>query len=337
MRYMKSFKRWTKEKLAQIAGNETVTLVVIPESTQQVHKVVIPASALKVGLLIASLVLVFFVYVGIDYANLMWNLSENQTLKTENLKLRTDMLEIRNKVEMMESTIERVRDYAKKLQVLTGQPQKGSRSMPWDDSEVLSEKEGEKQEGARKDQHSSAHAEGEPLSLQDLGIKIDQLKEYSLQTEANISKVHISLQEKQFLIRATPSLIPIRGRVSSVFGYRRNPVNNSFKLHAGVDLVARPGTPVVAPADGQVVFSGERAGYGKVVVLNHGFGIQTVFAHNSKLFAPLRAIVKRGDVIAQVGSTGHSTGPHLHYEVRKNGVPVDPRPFFSPLNKVSKG
>ncbi|NDC25697.1 MAG: hypothetical protein EBZ49_16420, partial [Proteobacteria bacterium] len=249
---MKSFKRWTKEKLAQIAGNETVTLVVIPESTQQVHKVVIPASALKVGLLIASLVLVFFVYVGIDYANLMWNLSENQTLKTENLKLRTDMLEIRNKVEMMESTIERVRDYAKKLQVLTGQPQKGSRSMPWDGSEVLSEKEGEKQEGARKDQHSSAltepnlentaHAEGEPLSLQDLGIKIDQLKEYSLQTEANISKVHISLQEKQFLIRATPSLIPIRGRVSSVFGYRRNPVNNSFKLHAGVDLVARPGT-----------------------------------------------------------------------------------------------
>jgi len=327
-----------KKGLKRVFGDSTITLVLIPETTKQVHKWVVPLAALKAALLVVSGSILFFVFVGLDYASLIGSLSENKTLKSENLKLRTDMLEIRSKIETMESTVERVRDYAKKLQLLTGQPQKGSAPLPWDDKEVpTDEKHSRSEIGKTAEAQTVAFDEAEPLSFDGLGIRIEELKNKSLKAEANISKVHISLQEKQFLVKATPSLIPIRGRISSPFGYRRNPVNSSFRLHAGIDIVAKPGTPVVAPADGRVIFSGDRAGYGKVVVLDHSFGIQTVFAHNSKLFAPLGALIKRGEVIAQVGSTGHSTGPHLHYEVRKNGAPVDPTPYFSPLKKVSKG
>lgn len=327
-----------KRGLTKVLGDSSITLVLIPETTKQVHKLVVPLAALKMALLVVSASVLFFIFVGLDYASLIGNLSENKTLKSENLKLRTDMLEIRSKIEAMESTVERVRDYAKKLQLLTGQPQKGAAPLPWDNKDFpADEKQSRNETGNREKVKTVAFDESEPLSFDGLGLRIEELKSKSLKAETNISKVHISLQEKQFLVRATPSLIPIRGRISSPFGYRRNPVNSSFRLHAGIDIVAKPGTPVVAPADGRVIFSGDRAGYGKVVVLDHSFGIQTVFAHNSKLFAPLGALIKRGEVIAQVGSTGHSTGPHLHYEVRKNGAPVDPAPYFSPIKKVSKG
>ena len=124
-------------------------------------------------------------------------------------------------------------------------------------------------------------------------------------------------------------MMPIPGWISSEFGYRNNPYDGSYKLHAGIDIAADPGTPVRAPAEGTVIFSGYREGYGKAVVIDHGYGIHSLFAHNSVLFVGQGSKIKRGETLAQVGSTGHSTGPHLHYEIRKNGVPVNPVHFLS--------
>lgn len=151
-----------------------------------------------------------------------------------------------------------------------------------------------------------------------------------VKSEAKIVFVHQMVVRGQQLLRATPAVFPVRGRISSSFGPRRHPKSQDYKIHAGIDIVARFGAPVVATADGRVVFSGNRAGYGKVVVLDHGFGYQTVYAHNSRIAAPMGARVARGQLIAYVGATGHTTGPHLHYEVRKNGYPVDPAPFLRP-------
>jgi murein DD-endopeptidase MepM/ murein hydrolase activator NlpD len=136
------------------------------------------------------------------------------------------------------------------------------------------------------------------------------------------------IDQGQMMMRAVPASLPVRGRISSLFGPRRHPRSQDFRLHAGIDIVARFGSPVVATADGRVVFSGERQGYGKVVVLDHGFGYQTVYAHNSRLSVPIGTRVARGQVIAHVGKSGHTTGTHLHYEVRKNGAPIDPRPYL---------
>lgn len=126
----------------------------------------------------------------------------------------------------------------------------------------------------------------------------------------------------------TPSAWPATGHVSSEFGTRRHPISHTVQLHRGIDIAAPTGTPVTATATGIVAFAGERGGYGLTVVIDHGYDTQTLYAHNSKLYVKAGDVVQRGDRIAAVGSTGVSTGPHVHYEVHVHGEPVNPREFL---------
>lgn len=126
----------------------------------------------------------------------------------------------------------------------------------------------------------------------------------------------------------TPSAWPVSGVVSSEFGVRRHPISGNRQQHGGIDIAAPRGTPVTAPAKGVVAFAGERGGYGLTVIIDHGYGLRTLYAHNSRLHVREGDVVTRGDVIASVGSTGVSTGPHLHYEVIVNGKAVNPRSYL---------
>ncbi|HZK32978.1 MAG TPA: peptidoglycan DD-metalloendopeptidase family protein [Tissierellaceae bacterium] len=121
--------------------------------------------------------------------------------------------------------------------------------------------------------------------------------------------------------------VPGHTRISSPYGYRIHPILNKKKFHTGIDIPAPTGTNIVAGSDGEVIHSGNLGGYGKVVIIDHGGGIVTLYAHNSRLVAGMGTQVKRGDIIARAGSTGLSTGPHLHFEVRKDGKYQDPLPW----------
>ncbi|MCL2198487.1 MAG: peptidoglycan DD-metalloendopeptidase family protein [Defluviitaleaceae bacterium] len=126
-----------------------------------------------------------------------------------------------------------------------------------------------------------------------------------------------------------PTLWPIRGQISSGFGWRRNPFGGrGGEQHNGVDIPARTGTPIRATGGGTVIFSGWRNGYGNTVVICHGIGLTTKYAHNTRNVVSEGENVTRGQVIAYVGSTGRSTGPHIHYEVRRNGTAINPVPFL---------
>lgn len=118
---------------------------------------------------------------------------------------------------------------------------------------------------------------------------------------------------------------PVRGRVSSGFGTRMHPILRERRLHAGIDIAAPTGTAIRAAAPGVVISSGYRNGYGNTVVIDHGGSLSTLYAHCSRLYVRAGQKVRQGETIAAVGSTGLSTGPHLHFEVRVNGRPVDPR------------
>jgi murein DD-endopeptidase MepM/ murein hydrolase activator NlpD len=118
--------------------------------------------------------------------------------------------------------------------------------------------------------------------------------------------------------------LPVNGRVTSGFGSRFHPILGYERFHAGVDLKAASGTPIVAAADGRVVGAGWRGGYGQLVSIAHAGGIETMYGHMSRIAARAGETVRQGQVIGYVGSTGLSTGPHLHFEVLKNGRPVNP-------------
>lgn len=122
----------------------------------------------------------------------------------------------------------------------------------------------------------------------------------------------------------TPSIWPAKGAVTSGFGWRNSPFGGGTELHQGIDLAVDTGTPVVATADGEVVQSGFAGDFGNLVQVDHGNGFATFYGHNARLAVSVGQTVLKGQVIAYAGSTGRSTGPHLHYEVRKDGAAVDP-------------
>lgn len=146
--------------------------------------------------------------------------------------------------------------------------------------------------------------------------------------DLSFDRLGMAWDQRLKVLASTPSLQPVGGYFSDGYGWRRDPIDGSREFHKGVDIVAPMGTPVHAAADGLVVSAGRRSGYGFMVQISHGYGMSTRYAHLSKLLVKAGQRVKRGDVIGDVGSTGRSTGPHLHYEVFRAGVQVDPRKYL---------
>lgn len=134
-----------------------------------------------------------------------------------------------------------------------------------------------------------------------------------------------------------PSMQPIDNvKLTSSFGVRSDPFHGGAAMHAGVDLPGPTGTPIYATADGVVGRSGRAGGYGNLVTVNHGKGIETRYGHLSKILVAANTRVRRGQLIGLMGSTGRSTGSHLHYEVRVDGTPVNPMPFMQNANVLDQ-
>jgi murein DD-endopeptidase MepM/ murein hydrolase activator NlpD len=134
-------------------------------------------------------------------------------------------------------------------------------------------------------------------------------------------------------VRRTPNangwVLPVEGTLTSGFGHRANPTGAGSDNHTGLDIAAAGGTPIQAAKDGVVKFAGDRGdGYGNLVIVDHGDGTETYYAHASALHVQPGQEVKAGEVIASVGTTGNSTGNHLHFEIRQDGQPIDPRPYL---------
>lgn len=136
------------------------------------------------------------------------------------------------------------------------------------------------------------------------------------------------LESLRAIERALPGVWPAAGTLTSGFGWRRSPFTRRWKFHAGLDVANDRGTPIIAPADGRVVKAEYNSGYGRMVELDHGFGIHTIYAHCQALNVREGEYVQRGDLLGTIGSTGQSTGPHLHFEVRLEGHAVDPLDYL---------
>jgi len=157
---------------------------------------------------------------------------------------------------------------------------------------------------------------------------IERLKIEAASLEESLPRLEKVLQTKKMLLDQTPSVWPVMGWVTSGFGFRSDPFTGLTQMHEGLDISNQMGTPVIAPANGIVSDIANDGVYGRVLVLSHGFGMTTRYAHLNKVLVRIGQNVKRRDKIAEVGMSGKTTGPHLHYEVRVNGIPANPTGYI---------
>ncbi len=284
----------------------------------------------------------------IDYFGLLLKATENKTLKNENAMLKRQFQVAEEKLSGLEANLERIQNFTKKLNLITNVEDEervlklalspNSRN----GSDIIDTTAG----GSVSRMPSSEFMIRDPQPIDrgtvdeksgevgvaretgrdyaSLSIRIDKALRDSQLREQGVLQLWDSLSERQTLLSSTPSIKPTRGWYTSRFGYRTDPYTNRLEMHAGLDMAAPSGTPVHAPADGVVSYVGYDGGYGKLVSIDHGYGVVTRFGHNSRVFVEQGQKVHRWDVISAVGSTGKSTGAHCHYEVRIHGIAVDP-------------
>ncbi|WNG22346.1 M23 family metallopeptidase [Cystobacter fuscus] len=256
----------------------------------------------------------------LHYFQVARDAAENRILREENLTLRTQLKSVRERIEHIGSTLDRVERFDQKLRAITllSDPQRNLAMGPV-----------EREPGVGAPVAETQFTELTGLeSPKSLPGKLDRLSAEATRQEQSLQELQAYFQDQKSLLASTPSVWPTRGWVTSDFGQRLDPYTAERVGHAGMDIAAPHGKPVDAPSDGTVVFAGLEGGYGNVIVIDHGYGIKTRFGHLSKVLVKAGDRVKRGMQIANVGNTGRSTGPHLHYEVRVNGIPQNPRKFI---------
>jgi murein DD-endopeptidase MepM/ murein hydrolase activator NlpD len=172
-------------------------------------------------------------------------------------------------------------------------------------------------------------ADGQPAQIPNLTAMVDELQTQLSSREQQLGVLENLILNRELNKQVYPEGRPVQdGWISSYFGQRSDPFTGYMSVHKGVDFAGPEGSKVSSVAAGLVTFAGERTGYGEMVEINHGNGLATRYCHNEKLLVKQGDMVRKGQDVALMGSTGHSTGPHLHFEVLKNGAQVDPLRFI---------
>jgi murein DD-endopeptidase MepM/ murein hydrolase activator NlpD len=333
-----------------VSNSKKITFFVVSNQTGKTRKVVVSAAWLKAASFIAAVVIIIFAAGLVDYFGLLLQVMENKRLKVENAQLVKQFQVVEGKVSALENSLERVKTFTTKLKLITNVESDdritkltmGAKPAPGqqvEEYEPMDQRDSD-ENFARQDQVFNAK---KPLNEQagevavdktdkdyaSLVVRIDKAVKDTQLKEQSVIDLWESLTERQSLLNATPNIKPVHGGwITSHFGYRVSPFSGKTSLHAGLDIAVAAGSPVFAPADGVVVFASYDESYGKLVSIDYGYGVTTRFGHLSQIYVQAGQRVNKWDVVAAVGNTGRSTGPHLHYEIRINGTPVDPANYI---------
>lgn len=266
-----------------------------------------------VGVLLAVNFAVFIYLYVVDRGNILSYLS----FKSENARLKQEKKE---HVKNLQTDIEDLRDkqtqtfaWMAEIETITG-------FREFDPKQFLSAKGGPENRNGIDTEGSTA--------LEDLHKQLSSIEEEHKDIRARLQKIQLFVRANEERMRQTPIGWPVNGWVSSGFGWRLDPWTRRNEFHDGVDVSAWYGTAIRAAADGTVRVAERYGGYGQVVVLTHQYGYETYYGHMSRIAVKPKVVIKRGDVIGYVGSSGRSTGAHVHYEIRVNNRPVDPWPYL---------
>lgn len=317
------------------------TVLVVPDSGEgEVRQVVLSKRSLRkwgvfasatVGLLVCATILLIFN---------MGRLSAHSRIQNENLTLRKALGTMERQMHDAEALLGRFRVYDAQLRdVLTEQILPGFGPLDEEEMDALGLTEelgGPEWLGAEGDPMEEISADGiraedlRPVSLwaSEVQGRLALILRLMEDTEPRVARVAEELEDLSALRSAFPQVWPVQGKLTSGYGYRRSPISRKRKIHRGIDVAAARGTPVYAVAPGKVETARYSSGYGRILVLDHGYGVKTRYAHNSSLLVRQGERVEAGMLIATVGSTGQSTGPHLHFELLIDDQAVDPLDYL---------
>jgi murein DD-endopeptidase MepM/ murein hydrolase activator NlpD len=329
--------------------DKSYTILVVPDRDAKVKKIRVEHRVLVRAALCLGLVLAAFAGAMAHYFNVVGKVAENQLLRAENLELQNRWREAEQKFAHINDELDRVKrlnsnlrhitqlnDPDRKLSIAGPEPSRGS--APEFVGGGIATEPAQAGMGAVGLTNGPAAggegrmiADGDSRPGPDQGDLLKQLDELGRKVKAQEQEARVLksyFEDQQALLASAPSIWPVRGWVTSDYSVRLDPYTGERVMHEGLDIATAMGTPVRAPADGTVVFNGLEGGYGHVLVLDHGYGIKTRYGHLSRIDVKVGQKVRRGDLIAAVGNSGRSTGPHVHYEVRVNGVADNPRKFI---------
>jgi murein DD-endopeptidase MepM/ murein hydrolase activator NlpD len=303
-------------------AKKTITLIVVPDHDAPVRRFQLDKALLRHGALGLGIAAAVAVAALVHYFALVREASENRVLRDENLTLRTQLKSIRERMEHIGATLERVERFDQKLRAVTllSDPQRNLALGP------TAGEPGVTPAPSTETEFTQAVVSSE--TPKNLASKLNKLSEAATRQEKSLQELQSYFLDQKSRLASTPSVWPARGWVTSDFGQRLDPYTAERVMHEGLDIAAPHGKEVMSPSDGTVIFAGLEGGYGNVLVIDHGYGVKTRYGHLAKLEVKTGDRVKRGQMVGAVGNTGRSTGPHLHYEVRVNGIPENPRKFI---------
>ena len=293
--------------------------MIIPRRKSAVTKLSLSSTLIRGLLIVFILAVLLTLYMVYDYASIKRDKAELARLRIETVEQSQQLQELALKIDEFADRIEEFNQFDKKLRIVANYQIArdkrmllgigGSGNAQIKIKDLLDQDQVKLVSGMRK--------------------SISQLNEDANLMEKSFSELLKFLREQKSLLAATPSIWPVKGWVTSGFGPRKSPFGSGGEFHGGFDIATRIGKEVICPADGYVLEVGYQAADGNRVKIDHGHGIMTSYSHLSKFAAKLGSRVKRGDVLGYVGTTGRSTGPHLHYAVYLNKIPVNPRRYLN--------
>jgi murein DD-endopeptidase MepM/ murein hydrolase activator NlpD len=304
-------------------ANRRWTVLFVPHGSDGTKALSLSGTVLKLVAGVATVLAASMLAAAIGVVSHSVDVTRSRHLEKENLALAGEMARLNQRMGALSDTLAVISRRDEEVRLVAGlEPLSpgvrragiGGPSGPWPERDSLL-------------------GEGGDLGRQALGVQtnLDALIRRANLLATSFREASDSFAAHVQEVAATPSIMPTQGFLTSKFSFiRYHPILHENRPHEGIDITAAYGSQIVAPAAGRVVKVGWESGYGLMVVLDHGYGLETRYAHCSRTAARVGQAVKRGDLLGWVGSTGLSTGPHLHYEVLVNGRPVDPLRFILP-------
>lgn len=296
------------------------TVLVVPHGSGASRAVEVSQSVVKTLLGIGAVLVIGFGLLSVATLSRGVMVSTTARLADENQRLSDELDLMERRLVVLSDTVEVLTRRDEELRLLAGLP-------PTDPSVLEAGIGGPSGLGAGRDSLAEAGETGRRAI--EARRDLDALIRRANLLASSIAEAVDSMQSHAARLDATPSIMPTPGFFSSAFARARiHPIFHEARPHEGIDVSATRGTPIVAPASGVIVEVGQQPGYGQMVAISHGMGLVTKYAHCDKILVRRGQRVRRGEQIATVGSTGISTGPHLHYEVWRNGRPEDPKRYI---------